>query len=178
MLTLARQQKLEITMADEEDARILERMIDYYCYDYSEFDQADILRSGSYEYFDVAQYVRNKDNRPLFFKYNGQYAGFALVQRKVDETGTYWYLQDYFIMRKYRQYGLGRKAAERVFDHFKGEWEVRQDASNVPAQKFWAKVIGTYTNDNYRSITRKKWDGPIQRFMSNHSPDGYRQQVV
>lgn len=178
MLTIARKSTLEIVPADEEDARTLERLIDLYCYDYSEFDEADVLDSGSYEYIDVAQYVKKKTNYPHFIKYNGKYAGFALIQKITDETGTFWYLQDYFIMRKYRQYGLGRKVATRLFDSLQGEWEVRQDATNVPAQKFWKKVIGTYTNEQYRSITRKKWDGPIQRFNSGDFYDEDRLQVI
>ena len=88
MLTIARKSTLEIVPADEEDARTLERLIDLYCYDYSEFDEADVLDSGSYEYIDVAQYVKKKTNYPHFIKYNGKYAGFALIQKITDETGT------------------------------------------------------------------------------------------
>ena len=162
---------LQIEPVAEEDVPALNRMIDYYSYDYSEFDQADILPSGSYEYIDANVYYKERNAFPHVFKVNGKYAGFALIRRLTDETGTFWYLEDYFIMKKYRQYGFGRRAATRLFDYLIGEWEVRQDATNTPAQKFWKKVIGEYTNDNYRSIQRKKWNGPIQRFQSE-GPEG------
>lgn len=162
-----RERRIQIVEVEEEEARTLDRMLDYYCYDYSEFDRADILDSGSYEYIDVTTYLQQETNYPYFITYNDEYAGFALVQKKTDETGIYWYLQDYFIMRKYRQYGLGRRVATKLFDHFEGEWEVRQDATNEPAQAFWERVIGAYTNDSYRSIRRSGWDGPIQRFVAD-----------
>ncbi len=165
---------LEIEAVEEGDVDALHRMIDFYCYDYAEFDGADLLPSGSYEYIDARKYYERNNTYPYVFKMNGEYAGFALIQRVTDETGTFWYLEDYFIMRKFRRYGIGKQAAVRIFDRLEGEWEVRQDASNEPAQKFWKKVIGAYTNNHYRSIQRRRWNGPIQRFYSQSPKDDER----
>ncbi|CRZ33954.1 hypothetical protein DFR55_10881 [Herbinix hemicellulosilytica] len=38
--------------------------------------------------------------------------------------------------------------------------------SNKPAQDFWRKVIGEFTNGDYEEIRKENWNGPVQRFRS------------
>jgi len=37
---------------------------------------------------------------------------------------------------------------------------------NVPAQKFWRKIISEYTKGNYKEIQKADWEGPIQMFFT------------
>lgn len=61
-------------------------------------------------------------------------------------------------------------AAFKVFDLFKGNWEIRQIKENILAQSFWRKIINEYTNDNFKEtfLNNENWCGPIQVFK-NHT---------
>lgn len=49
---------------------------------------------------------------------------------------------------------------------FSGTWEVAQTAENIPAQKFWRKVVLEYSGGLFEEITRTDWNGFIQRFVN------------
>lgn len=40
-----------------------------------------------------------------------------------------------------------------IFDMFPGGWEISQWSNNVPAQKFWEKIVVEYTNGKYDTFT-------------------------
>jgi predicted acetyltransferase len=69
-------------------------------------------------------------------------------------------------MKKYRKAGVGKAAANTVFNMFKGEWKVAEIEANFPAQKFWRKVIGEYTDGKFEEVRENSWDGPIQVFTN------------
>ncbi|WP_356722662.1 GNAT family N-acetyltransferase [Paenibacillus sp. JJ-223] len=71
---------------------------------------------------------------------NGEIDGFILT-KEIDDVRKYNYLAHFFVLRKYRRLGVGRKAAEHILKKSSGEWELYQLLKNVPAQKFWDKVI-------------------------------------
>lgn len=45
-------------------------------------------------------------------------------------------IAEFFVMKKYRKAGIGSRAANIIFNTFKGEWKIGQLESNVPAQGF------------------------------------------
>ena len=53
----------------------------------------------------------------------------------------------------FRRHGVGKAAAFRIFDRFPGSWEVTQWVSNLPAQRFWEKVVTQYTGGQYRAFS-------------------------
>lgn len=53
------------------------------------------------------------------------------------------------VRKKYRQKGVGKVAVMKIFDMFHGGWEISQWINNLPAPKFWGKVIAEYTNGKY-----------------------------
>ena len=60
---------------------------------------------------------------------------------------------EFFVLRKYRRIGVGRRAARLLFDQFPGQWEVRQLPANTAATAFWVNMISTLTGGrftNYR----------------------------
>nr|WP_283771293.1 GNAT family N-acetyltransferase [Paenibacillus sp. J45TS6] len=73
-------------------------------------------------------------------KANGEIAGFMMTKEK-DETQSCHVLSHFFILRKFRRMGVGRKAAISLFKGSKGVWELCQLEGNIPAQKFWDQII-------------------------------------
>jgi predicted acetyltransferase len=80
----------------------------------------------------------------------GKLAGFAvMLEEEFDDGGGCFFMVDFFIMKKYRRQGIGQFVAHYLFDLFPGEWQVSEIARNLPAQAFWRKIIGRYTDGQF-----------------------------
>jgi predicted acetyltransferase len=53
-------------------------------------------------------------------------------------------------MRAYRRLGVGKTAANRLFDLYAGVWEVRVIEENLNAMFFWRKTIDAFTGNEYK----------------------------
>jgi predicted acetyltransferase len=69
-------------------------------------------------------------------------------------------------MRKYRGIGVGQRVAFHLFDLYPGEWEISEIPRNYPAQAFWRKTIGRYTNGQFREVVEE--DGEVVQFFMSH----------
>ena len=64
--------------------------------------------------------------------------------------------------------GVGRDAAQLIFNRFAGQWEVTEYLRNAGAVSFWRRVISAYTRGTY---TERISDGEVrQLFRSAPSP--------
>ena len=61
--------------------------------------------------------------------------------------------------------------ARAVFDRFPGWWQVREIATNLPAQAFWRAIIGRYTGGRFeeRAYDDERWHGLAQFFDNGAS---------
>jgi predicted acetyltransferase len=164
---------LEITSILYEDKIVLHNLIQFYRYDSSEFDGHVLNKHGLYHYKYLDHQWTDEYRRPLFIKVDGEIAGFALAILgvpkefvKVSTAAETNVISDFFIMRKFRGKGYGKQAAFAIFDLFHGTWEIRQTSKNLPAKRFWNRVIHDYTKGSYTEVTlvEEKWNGPVQVF--------------
>jgi predicted acetyltransferase len=123
----------------------------------------------TYEYLD--EYWNSKDRYPYLFKVQGNLAGFVFVRFVEEEPKYYYSIAEFFVMKKYRRVGIGKKVAKRIFDLHKGDWEVSQVEKNKPAQQFWVSVINEYTEGKYTE--RKEGIKTIQAFASKFMESCY-----
>ncbi|WP_353047771.1 GNAT family N-acetyltransferase [Planococcus sp. ISL-109] len=161
--------KLEIFQPTIEQKDVLRNLMELYQYDFSEFEAEDIDEDGLYGYKHLDYYWTIPTHFPFLIKVDGKIAGFALVREIASEDSncsSYLKICEFFIMKKYRKQGTGKQAAFYLFDLFLGVWEVAELETNLPAQRFWRKVISEYTNNNYSEIRKDHWHGPIQRFLT------------
>ncbi len=154
----------KIKKAAAEDRQVLGNLMQYYVYDFSEFLDFHVNQSGRFgDYPGLDNYWIKKTHFPYLLEFEGKHAGFALVNFKESEDKAYFTIAEFFIMKKYRKNGFGRTAAHQIFDLHRGNWEVLQVEKNTPAQAFWRKVIGEYTNGDYTERTNDK-GSKIQEF--------------
>jgi predicted acetyltransferase len=113
---------------------------------------------------DVDRFFDREGRHVYIVRADGELAGFALVHR----ADPVWHMSEFFVMRKYRRSGVGTRFAVTLFDRHPGTWEVRQIHANTPAQVFWRKVIGRYTDGAYSEqlLDDDSWDGPMQSFTA------------
>lgn len=156
---------IDIRIATADDRLPLYRMLELYQYELSDIWDQDLDAHGEYGYA-LDHYWGDERCTPFVARVAGRYAGFALVddQSKV-AAGRRW-MDQYFVLKKYRRQGLGAALARHVFDALPGAWEVGQMPANTAAQAFWRRVIAAATQGRYseQPITEGWWQGIVQCF--------------
>lgn len=144
----------EITPASLHEKSILRNLLELYQHDLSEYDQADINQTGQFEYSYLDLYWVEADRHPFIIRVEDKIAGFVLVNRHPDPVlqEQRWSIAEFFIMRKYRRKGIGTQVAQHIFDMYQGKWQVSQIEGNLPARKFWRRVLSSYTQGDCKEI--------------------------
>jgi predicted acetyltransferase len=154
-----------------EQSDILERLMELYLYDFSEFDGSEIGPDGRYGYFPLRLYWIEAHRHPFFIRVGGKLAGFVLVSRYNYLNGgdDNWVIAEFFVLRKYRRHGIGTRVACLAFDRFPGSWQVGQIPENTSARVFWRNVIEAYTGGQFQELflDNEYWHGSVQIF---HTP--------
>jgi len=158
--------EIELCPVSLKEKALLERLMELYLYDFSEFDSADVDDQARYGYPYLERYWVDEGRKPFLIRVNGVLAGFVLVVEHSFLGAAGHMIAEFFVMRKFRRMGVGRAAAFGAFDLFRGHWEVSQVFQNFPAQEFWRKVIAEYTGGNFREVVMEDgvWQGPVQTF--------------
>ena len=105
---------------------------------------------------------------PYVFVVAGRFGGFALVDKRVRIAGDDFWMDQFFVLKKYRRRGIGTAAAATVFDRHPGRWQVGQMPENHAAQAFWRRAIGAYAAGRFteEQLAAGWWQGWVQRFTS------------
>src|SRR6185436_7063783 len=77
--------------------------------------------------------------------------GFAFVTRGSPATDDPDVLDiaEFFILRRHRRSGCGRRAAALLWDRMPSRWIVRVSEGNRGALPFWESVISAYTRGQF-----------------------------
>lgn len=142
---------IEIISAEKKDKPVLRQLLEFYCYDFSEYLGTDVNEHGNFDYKYLDAYWLEAGRVPYFIVVNGKYAGFILLNKAfkmlTDPKG--YAVAEFFVMRGYRRKGIGEFAAKEIFNLYPGAWEVSQVMINPVAVSFWNRVVDAYTNGDF-----------------------------
>lgn len=149
---------MELKQISFEKKAILRNLMELYQYDMSEFEDNsdnDVNEFGLFDYKYLDHYWTEEGRHPFLVMKSGKLAGFVLVRDITETIGKTqrFSLAEFFILRKYRGQGIGKEVAHKMFDMFKGNWSVSWLEKNLPAKRFWTKVISEYSRGNYLETT-------------------------
>jgi predicted acetyltransferase len=158
---------LDVRLATGADRDPLQRMLELYQYELSDIWDQDLDAAGEYGYA-LDRYWNASGNYPYVALIDGRYAGFALVDDRVKLSGGQYWMDQFFVLKKYRGRGVGRALAADVIRRHPGAWQIGQMADNHSAQAFWRKTIGGLTEGNFKesTITTGWWQGVVQQFTA------------
>lgn len=163
--------RVEVSTASPEDSSVLRNLLELYSYDFSEITGSDVDGHGLFGYRYLDHYWTGPGRTPFLIRVDGQLGGFVLVRvREQEDGGSEASIAEFFVMRKYRRYGVGRAVAQRVFDMFPGPWKIAQLIENVSGRAFWRAVIGEYTGGAFTETTTEDGSATIQRFTVPAGP--------
>lgn len=162
--------QLELVKATLEQKPALANLLELYAYDFTEFCDFDIGNNGFYGYEYLSLYWTEPTRFPYLIYVNKKIAGFILVQQgsPISEAPTIWDISEFFVMKKYKRQGVGTAAALKIWQQFKGLWQVRVLVSNPIACSFWLQAIKklTSTDPLKTEATIKEDDWIIYTFES------------
>lgn len=164
-------QTAEFAPAAPADRLPLARMLELYQYELSDIWDQDLDAHGEYGYL-LDRYWSNKTCSPFVARVNGNYAGFALVNRGSPLGGDAFWMDQFFVLKKYRRSGIGRSLARTVISGSPGTWHVGQMTLNMAAHKFWQVVISEITTGRFteKVLTEGWWQGYLQVFEVEQAP--------
>lgn len=144
--------RVDVRQATRLEYPVVERMMELYEHDFSEFDDKDLGDDGLYRYLDLDSYWSDATQAAYVVTVDGKWAGFCLTSSEVRVAGSERSIDEMFVVRKYRRRGVGRQVATAVCEHTPARWEVRIHIRNEPAAVFWRKVIAGYTGGAFHDV--------------------------
>lgn len=156
---------LQHRKAQSHDFAALQQMLELYQYELSDIWPQDTDSEAKYGY-DLDRY-RTGDRFHAYVALSGaQYAGFALVAPAAVTLQDGHWMDQFFILKRFRRTGEGLALAQHVFSCHPGPWEVGQMPENHLAQAFWRRTIATVTSGAYEEVqvTEGWWKGIVQQF--------------
>jgi len=142
---------LEVVLdaAVSSDAGLLANLLELYLHDLSEaFPAMELGPDGRFGYDKLPLYWLEPERRfPFLIRYGTRVAGFVLATRgsPASDDPDVFDVAEFFVIRRDRRSGVGRRAAFLVWDRLPGRWIVRVSERNTGALPFWTGVIAEYT---------------------------------
>jgi predicted acetyltransferase len=145
---------IEIELVKKEEKEILRNLLEKYSYEFSQWENTDVNNSGLYGYNYLDNYWQQENHFPYFIKVNSRLAGFVLVN-DYDEINikTNYVVAEFCILYKYRRNGVGKYAAQYIFNQHRGKWQLKYHPKNIVSKEFWNKIICEITDGNYEIVT-------------------------
>jgi predicted acetyltransferase len=156
---------LELRKALPTDLPALQQMLELYQYELSDIWHQDADEGARYGY-DLQRHMQADRFHAHVALQDSQYAGFALVAPAiVTRTDGHW-MEQFFVLKRFRRSGTGCALALHTLGSHPGAWEVGQMPANVVAHAFWRSVIGELTRGAFTElqVTEGWWQGVVQQF--------------
>lgn len=160
-------------ISDQNDIR-LHRLLQLYQYDWSEITRQSVIDDqGLFQHVDLNKFWHYPNSKAYLIKVAGEIAGFVMLKKHsyIPGESPAMGIDEFFVMRKFRNQNIGTEVAIEIFNKFPGSWQVAEMFENTMAQKFWRKTIAIYTMGNYKEIIadNEYWQGPVQLFKSTNA---------
>jgi predicted acetyltransferase len=155
----------EFRRATDQDFPAVQQMLELYQYELSDIWPQELDGEGRYGY-DLSRHIEGLRSFAYVALESGHFAGVALVAPAcVTRTEGLW-MEQFFILKKYRRSGIGNALARHVLASHGGPWEIGEMPANLAAQAFWRKAIAEVTDGRFAEVrvTEGWWHGVVQCF--------------
>jgi len=166
-------QEVALDVATPRDAVVLSNLLELYIHDLSETFPVELGADGRFGYEKLPLYWSEPERRfPFLIRCGTRVIGFALVTRgsPVSEDPDAFDVAEFFVVRRHRRSGAGRRAAFLLWNRLPGSWVVRVSEGNRNGRPFWASVIAEYTSGAVTETTRPGSPHPWRVFSFNSTP--------
>jgi predicted acetyltransferase len=160
--------ELLISKIGPESDGVLRSLFEHYLHDMAQWFEVPTEADGSYSYDTSRIWSQGYD--VYLAKVDADLAGFAIVGSAIEWTGNRDAsdVHEFFVLRRFRRNGFGRRMATLLWEERPGEWLVRALEANAPAVAFWRTAIASYSRGAYEEVERISKGRPWRffRFVS------------
>jgi len=171
---MAAQHDVVLDAATPTDAGLLSNLLELYSHDLSvAFPSIEIGPDGRFGYTNLPLYWSEPERRfPFLIRCDARVAGFALATRgsPASDDPDVFDVAEFFVLRRYRRSGVGRRAAILLWNRLRGRWIVRVSEGNPGAIPFWSRVIADFTNGAATELKRPGDPHPWRVFSFESEP--------
>lgn len=151
-------EEIALDAAAPADATLLANLLELYIHDLSAaFPSVELGPDGRFGYPGLERYWAEPGRRfPFLIRCDGKVAGLALVTRgsPASDDPEVFDVAEFFVLRRYRRSGVGRRAAVLLWNRLPGRWIVRVSEGNKGALPFWTDIITEFANGAVKELTR------------------------
>jgi predicted acetyltransferase len=139
-----------LQVATQSDAQLLSNLLELYIHDVcAVFPTVELGPDGRFGYPRLPLYWSDPTHRFAYLvRQRGRVAGFVLATRGSPVTADpeVFDVAEFFVIRKYRRLGVGRRAAFLLWKCLPGKWTVRVSEGNRAAVTFWSGIVAEFTS--------------------------------
>jgi predicted acetyltransferase len=146
-----------LKVAASTDAAVLANLLELYSHDLSDVFGLELGPNGRFGYEKLPLYWSDPGRRfPFFIHAGDRLSGFALATQgpSASDDQAVFDVAEFFVVRRYRRCGVGRRAAILLWNRFPARWTVRVAQGNEKGLRFWADVVAEYAGDSVVQTTR------------------------
>ena len=145
---------VELRQVTLDEKEILRNLLEKYDYEFSQWDRRDVNPLGLYGYPFLDHYWTDCKRWAYFILVDKKLAGFAMVNnyQEAFDRETDFQLAEFFVLYKYRHYGVGRQAFFKVLGLHRGRWQLKLHPLNLVSVQFWGSVITEYTTGRFELV--------------------------
>jgi predicted acetyltransferase len=150
-------QSAALEVASRDDAPLLSNLLELYLHDMSDFFPIEVAADGRFHYDRLPLYWSEPEKRfPFLIRSGGRLAGFALATRgsPASDDPEHLDMAEFFVLRRYRRSGVGRRAACLLWGRLPGDWVVRVSEANRAGLPFWHATIREFTRGAFSESKR------------------------
>lgn len=148
--------------------QLVRNLYQFYAYDSSDWEAEDIGTDGLYYMHDpyFNKYWETEGWGANLVKADDAIAGFLLIEKSDIPNVDALEFADFFVFKKFRRLGIGRKVVEDVIANSKFAWVVNVFEEDIHANEFWQSL---FRSALFRSIRELKdpHDRKIRAYLIN-----------
>ena len=147
-----------LNAATADDAALLSNLLELYIHDLSAvFPSVELGSDGRFGYSKLPLYWSEPDRHfPFLIRWDSRVVGFALVTRgsPASDDPNVFDVAEFFVIRRHRRSGVGRRAAMLLWTRLPGSWIVRASEGVPGAVPFWRSVVAEFTSGAAAELER------------------------
>lgn len=156
---------IELRPAHRDELQTIENLMQFYMYDFSQWLP---LKLGEHGFFSIQQkddYWRNPATQPFLIRVDGELAGFVTVDDDTHTEGAQHNIGYFFLTRRFRGQGVAQFVVSALLSRLPGQWQIFHIDANLPAQRFWARLIPQLSGGEFTRQQRSVDDYPCTFYV-------------
>ncbi|WP_166217176.1 GNAT family N-acetyltransferase [Pseudomonas atagonensis] len=160
---------IELHAAQRDDLDTLENLMQFYMHDFSEWLPLKLAEHGFFAIQPKDDYWRHPATRPFLIRVDGELAGFATVDNQTHLDTAEHNIGYFFLARRFRGQGVAQFVVSALLSKIPGQWQIFHIDANLPAQRFWARLIPELSGGAF-TLQQRVVDGYPCTFFCLHTP--------